>query len=296
MHGRDRALAAVLGSSIAVAGLGGLGAAIMAGGRSTTAVSPIAGPTTGPTASPSPSPQSRFVPPISTEGDVMVMPIVFPDGTTAELSYPADLAIHNSWIQGFHAFEAGCTSDITLFWGDGEGRGAGEAPIERREGPGGERVELWPASEPSTNARYYVLFDFGGWTVSVHNHTRHGAEACMDDLTGFVGAGGWLALEAADAARLVPPAEHMGPELAFIGVGENQARWLLLFPGGCDPWRAGEPRVEPMGRHLVQVEATFGSWCDTGAGVKVHVYTDGRAFVEAVAAGLEIRDVRLAAT
>jgi hypothetical protein len=56
-----------------------------------------------PTGSPSDSPSvsSRFVPQTYVEGQRLVMPVTFPDGSTAELVYPPDLGLEEFSIQPY---------------------------------------------------------------------------------------------------------------------------------------------------------------------------------------------------
>lgn len=42
---------------------------------------------------------NRFIPPVSRRGDDVVLPVVWPDGSTAELRYPQTLNIHRIGVQ-----------------------------------------------------------------------------------------------------------------------------------------------------------------------------------------------------
>jgi len=278
-------------TALAVASMGA-GVAIAAfSGESRPGTQPIPGPS----ASPSPGAGGgEFVPVTYPEGDRLVMPVTFPDGTTAELVYPPGLRLQESWIQAFGAFDEGCESDITIVFGDGRDFTRGEEPVAIHAGPAGNRVEVWEAAEPSSNARYYVLFPFGRWTAASHARRTLAAQACAGALDGRDSAG-WLLLEAVAPARLVPAGGQMGPQVAFIEVGGVSKRWVLLSPGACDPPpdRPGNP-VREFGGVPVHFSATFASWCDPDEPMDIHVYSDGPWFIQQVLRDLEIRDVRVA--
>jgi hypothetical protein len=96
------------------------------------------------------------VPPTFAEDDRVVMPVVFPDGSTAELVYPpsldlASLGLQAAQIWGRLTDNPGSDRDLWITYGPvGAANVSGDEPIECYEGVHGQ-VEVWrsgPTGDP----------------------------------------------------------------------------------------------------------------------------------------------------
>ena len=220
--------------------------------------------------------EEPFVPATRREGGSIVMPVTFPDGATAEVVYDPALRLAE---RGVRAWGSGGTGDAP----DRDFQAvrgvplddwiAGEAPIATYPGTDGGTVESWatPDGEPAQR----LVFRFGSWSVIMSDDgDAHGWAA---GLRGRETENGFLVLEGAGGLHLAAAGEHAGPHLMLGGTG---AEFILLMPGWCDARNDRPTRSDG-----------FGSSCLHAGGedVAVHVYSDDRAFVDAVAAGLRIR-------
>jgi hypothetical protein len=217
--------------------------------------------------------------------------VTFPDGTTAELRYPAGLDLVRQGVRPYSSGSLPGTSgrDFKIHY-----RGAGEflagrAPAETYTGADAQRVELWRArdSEPE----YYLVFRFGSWSVLVWDGaggasmTEEERRAWARSLEGQETEDGFLVLEAGGPLRLGRFGDHAGPELML---GDGAGNDVLLITGlWCDGTREHPDR-----------SSGFASWClpkPSKTAIAVHVYSDDHSFVDAVLEGLEIRKIRPAA-
>ena len=228
---------------------------------------------------------SRFIPPTRREGAVTVLPLVFPDGTTAELRYPPslDLAGLGVWptISGALGKDPGTGRDLLFIHGDAAGLTAGTAPVACYRGAGGGQVELWRTQDP--DLRYWLLFRFGAWTVALWdgnaerllNHLERAAWA--RSLVGRETGSGWLRLRGRRPLRL--GAEHEGD--VRLRLGDLNPRAVLLWPVRCQPRR---PDLD-VGRYW------FASYCLPDAPMRIHVHDSDGTFGRAVIQGLRVREV-----
>jgi hypothetical protein len=250
----------------------------------------------------------RFVPPTHAEDDLVVMPVTFPDGTTAELAYPPELDLASEPVRPYSSgYPPDAARDFWIFYGRVEdvlARLGGATLLgEYPDGRGGT-VGFWDLR--AERAVHYLAFQFGSWAVLVYDYapgslqppmTKGARQQWARSLRGHETGSGFLVLEALPPLQLARAGEHAGPELEF---GTLDPRLLLLFPGPCEPYRAGEGAFQED--ELVEVEGIvmsrspeFASWCDPGGLMRVHVYqAAGDDYIDRVARGLEIRDVRLA--
>ena len=101
----------------------------------------------------------RFAPPTRREGNATVMPVTFPDGTTAELRYPPelDLARLGVWARtsGVLGSDSGTGRGLEIVHGDAAGLTAGSAPVACYQGTDGGQVELWRTPDP--DLRYWLV-------------------------------------------------------------------------------------------------------------------------------------------
>lgn len=249
-----------------------------------------------------------FVPATHRDGDQVVMPLAFPDGTRAELLYSAGLALErfatrpysSGRLHGrspapgrgdvvgrdFFVVDDGVSGVLARMYGR-------RAPVlvAEYEAPGGERVGLWDLGR-RTNV-HYLGFQFGRWAVLVYDYKAAGAmtdeerASWVESFSGRETDGGWLVLESSGPLRLARVGEHAGPQLMFFARGTE--RGFSLFPGTCRPHR-GQDRV--VAGRRVSWRGGFASWCLSGS-LRIHA-SGPRPFVASLIRDLEVRRVVLA--
>jgi hypothetical protein len=127
---------------------------------------------TAPSASPSYlDPNDRWAPPVHRAGDLVVMPITFPDGTTAELRYPPELSFEEQVSVYPDTFAAGgphtCGESVHATRHDPtDGWVVGSEPLARFTRSDGSIAELWDGGK-SSEPHDYLLLPFDPWTVLV---------------------------------------------------------------------------------------------------------------------------------
>jgi hypothetical protein len=251
----------------------------------------------------------RFVPATYREGDRLVLPLTFTDGTTAELVYPPELGLAELGLVPYGSGELqGNSSNGSR--GDGVGRdflilhgeldevlaqlngGGRPSLLGHYRGADGQSVGLWDLPEPEPNE---LGFQFGRWAVLVYDYPAD-SEAAMTEVeraawsASFAGretADGFLLLHSSGPLRLARAGESAGPQLSFGSVGEPP--WLALYPGDCKPIRDHARIVH--GR-LVSWSPGFADWCLSEL---MRVHARGRnASLDAMIEALAIRKVSLA--
>jgi hypothetical protein len=197
-------------------------------------------------------PATIFVPPTHRDGDRVVLPLTFPDGTRVTLTYPPELAVADLGVRPYASGALG-----------GKGR-----DFVVHYGPGAK-------TQPRA-----LRLEYGRWTVEVYDHdpgdpaalTGTERERFAASLHGRETADGFLILEATAPLRLAEAGESHGPALQF-GMS-RRSPWLLLFLIRCGP------KAESTMRG-------FSSWCLSDS-VVAHAY-GGRRFRAAAAEGIELR-------
>jgi hypothetical protein len=182
---------------------------------------PDAAPTPAPKAAASPTPTpERFVPPTYPDGDRVVMPVTFPDGTSAELVYPPELDLASLSVNPNTQGDLGrgsCGWDLYIST-DREAAGvSGSEPVAVFPGAAGD-VELW--SGDKAHGGYWLIFRFGRWYVAVP--CRHGPsdgtlETWAATLSGHETAEGYLVLTSKPPLELHPFRDVGGPALLISG-------------------------------------------------------------------------------
>jgi hypothetical protein len=201
----------------------------------------------------------RFTPLTRRDGDTMVLPVVFPDGSTAELRSPRklDLATLGVWARtsGVLGKDAATGRDLLILYGNAKGLTAGKAPVACYQGADRSQVELWRSQDPAV--RFWLLFQFGAWTVALWDGNAGRLMGHQDravwarSLVGRETEGGWLVLRVSAPCGSAPNttatcAAAWGPQPpgdpALAGPMPAQAtpqyhedRWARRRPGGGQP-------------------------------------------------------------
>ncbi|MER6174773.1 hypothetical protein [Streptosporangium sp. NPDC001681] len=168
-----------------------------------------------------------------------ILNVVFPDGSAAEVDYPADLGLARLGVRpamtGRLDGEAGTYRQLTVPPGGPAGVAMGRPMIRKLAG----QVTLWHPMSPAEGE--VLLFAFDPWFVALRD-LKDGMpfEQRMlwaRNLRGRVTRGGYLVLDARAPVRLAGAGEtfrgeQVGPQLWFGGARETL---LVLAPvPGCD--------------------------------------------------------------
>jgi hypothetical protein len=236
-----------------------------------------------------------FIPPTLTEGDRVVLPVVFPDGTTAELVYPPQLDLAGL---GVRPYWAGCGRDFGFHYYDPKGTLYRGEPLQTWTRSDGQTVGVYEAVDREVGVDHeplvYLIFHFDEWTVDVYDYGGNAAmsheerKACALGLAASQTEDGWIVLSGR-------PEIHLGgdePTLEFGGHSDHEP-FVLFFPGPCEPTPDARRDIDGV---MVELSEDFAAWCHPGAGMRIHVYFTGEStFVKQLVKNLEVRDVRLAA-
>ncbi|HKF00133.1 MAG TPA: hypothetical protein VKG45_14530 [Actinomycetes bacterium] len=226
-------------------------------------------------------------PPTRAEGSDEVMPVVFLDGTSAEVVYPKalDLAGLRARPAGSAELAGCCARDFFVPPGGAAWFADAGERLARLSGAGGRQVTVWPAPE-SEGAGRYLVFQFGSWWVGVWDQA--GGSAMTDQqladwaahLDGQQTSEGFLVLRPDGPLRLVGPGTaKAAPRLEF---GAPDERMVALTLGPCP--RASTTRSADGAQLLAET-------CRPEWAMSVEVHGDPD-WVESVLDGLKIRGVR----
>lgn len=237
----------------------------------------------------------QFIPSTHEEEGRAVLPVTFPDGSTAELTYPPRLDLAG---MGVRPYWVGCGGDFGFFHYDPYRTVYEGKPLQKWTGTDGRTVGLWRGVK-GDGPRDHLIFHFGPWTVEKFEYRGSAASsqedltACAEGLRGRVTQDGWIVLDGPPAIGL--PRKTYGPggaELQFGGLSPRR-RFILLWPGPCKGYDY-EGVTEIDGIH-VDLSKDFADWCDRGQMMTIHVYFEpGSRFFEDVFRGVQVRNVRLA--
>jgi len=193
-------------------------------------------PVPGPTTSPDPAEPQPFIPPTYREGHRVVMPVTFPDGSTAEVLYPLGVDLAS---MGVRPYIVGCGRDFNFFYRhDPHGTEYdGDRPLEIYEGAEGSEVTLWKGRH---GVDLYFRFLFEDWTVLMYDYadglTERQRAACTRALHGRQTTEGFLVLSMPNPPPSITPLAESGRQLSRseLMFGDLDPG-LLLFPGRCRP-------------------------------------------------------------
>jgi len=263
---------------------------------------------TGQPASSAPSGSSAatpalFVPPTQREGSRAALPITFPDGSTAELTYPADLDLAGMGLQPDVAIldsrNPAAPSPLVFLHRDAPGPDVlkGAQPVQRAMTRPGRPVEIWrarPASAVTPDQAYWVVYQVGSWTVLAPASDRTLATDLARQLEARQASDGFIVLDASPPLALSYGfGEGGGVQLAIgdrnprpdqVDAGRD-SRLILLSPvrRAC----RGEG-LSPSGESAATCLKAPGT-----RGAVLATISGDRRFVNAVFDGLEIRNTRL---
>jgi hypothetical protein len=248
-----------------------------------------------------------LVPATHREDGQVALPLVFVDGTTAELVYPLELDIAclgvfpygSGRLQGKSRTAGRGDAVARDFWirlGELEDilalRNGGKPPAlrARYEGADGTDIGLW---DLRTETADYLGFQFGRWAVLVYDYVDAAAMTDAEraswaaSFSGRETADGFLLLEGKGPLRLARAGEHAGPQLTFAA-GEP-TRDLTLYPGRCQP-HPNQTLV--VGGKRVELSGSFADWCLSDS-LRIHA-SGSREFIRTLIHGLAARNVRIA--
>lgn len=187
-----------------------------------------------------------FEPRTYREGDRTVMPVVFPDGSTAEILYSPELGLAGMgatpWTTG--GLPGCCRRTIRGFYKKiPEDFRWGGKPLTLYQGSRSP-VEYWDASPmlDEEDKLRHLIYRFGSWYVAVWETDGDMTE---DQLTSWAlslldeeSPSGFLILRARQPLELAEAGdpENKGPNLVFT----DEKRILTLLPGECQPLASGE--------------------------------------------------------
>jgi hypothetical protein len=293
---RRRALVAAV-TVVVVAGAGaGVWAARTAAGRGGLLGGPA--PTTAVPSTAPPEP-AGFVPATTREGGRTVLPVTFPDGSTAELAYPTALDLAAMGLQPDVSFlrvrDPAPRFQLVFSRGAPPGRLlGGDGPVGRDRTAGGRPVEVWrarpdPGVLPGT--AYWVRYRIGAWTVLAAATDRAMAAEVARNLDGHQARDGLVVVDAGGPFALSRGyGEARGAQLA---IGDGDPRPDSIQPDRrfrlveLSPARGSCHEERPSGEHAARCLGP------RGAGIFANISGDP-PWVQAVFRGLEAGNVRLA--
>ncbi|TYB70084.1 hypothetical protein FXF51_03075 [Nonomuraea sp. PA05] len=221
------------------------------------------------------------------EGGTGTMRVTFPDGSRAEITYPARLSLASlgarPYVGGTLTGDGGAEFRALTapLYGEAE-TAAGRAMLR----PLTANVSVWPGPPGVDAAGQVLLFRFGDWRLALQDEpmgmTFEQRLAWAANLRGTHGPDGFLTLSAGGPLRLARPGETragrlVGPQLWLGGLSR---RMLVVAPvPGCG--RLGEAPVVLDARHAIA-----GSACRDG----YYLAASGdRGFVRAAVEDVRVR-------
>ena len=239
-----------------------------------------------------------FVPPSYLEGDRTVVPVTFPDGTTAELLFSSEVGAATFGVAGSHVragwaapreSAGGCGWEFVVSYGDPHGSlYRGKEPIAAYGGASSHPVELWQGVNDN---RFALVYRSDRWTVTLpcEEPIEGNADAHQEWARSLIlreTPEGFLVLDSVPPLTLGLSAGYERPGLEFGG-----HEWFQLRPGPCQPLTA--QGVEIVNGVRVATFPGGASWCLPEASMSVTAY-GGAAFIDELVRGLDVRRTRLA--
>lgn len=226
-------------------------------------------------------PREVFVPPTQIEDDRTVVPVVFPDGTRADLSFSADLDLTSHGLAPYSSGRIpGFDRDFFIRYGPVD-EFAGEYSWELLDtylDDSGESVGFYriPGDEVD-----YLAFQFERWLVLVYDYrlvasgprmTDEDRVIWVENFHGTVTDEGFLVLEATPPLTLAQEGDHAGPQLSLHGSDGGLTLYLADCESTDDPGRTDD----------------YVNWCHAASGIQI-MASGSSDFVDIVVSDLEIR-------
>jgi hypothetical protein len=287
----------VAGVTLAVFAGAGVVVTRVAGDRGDRLGAPVPASSAAPSSTVPPS-AAVFVPRTTREGNRTVLPVTFPDGSTAELVYPTALGLAGMGVQPdvslLRVREPGPRYELVFSRGGPvAGLLKGDRPVGRYRTTKGRPVQLWAAVEhPGVLSGYGYWLDYriGAWTVLAGVADRAMAAEVARNLDGRQTGDGFVVIQA------------RGPFALSRVYGEGRGAQLTIgdrnpLPDAIvsDPWRLIEFSPARGSCHEEGVSGDHGTKClgPPEAGISTNISGDP-SWVKAVVRGLQARNVHLA--
>lgn len=247
----------------------------------------------------------RFIPPVSREGGRTLLSATFADGSTAVLSYPNELELHQLGVQPavsiairkgnntvHERFLLITKKSIRPFIGSGNA-------IESYRGPLG-RVRVFRARKPRELLHPLLIhFRVGAWNVIVGDGNagtfmgRNNRRLWAENLGGYETSSGFIVLE--PEPPLVFARGPGEPDLYF----SECFRFIELRLERCRDLKntdlaKGQRAVTVRGATVHRDErgsSINANWCTPSRQVSVYVSDHDRSYVDLVVRGLEVKKV-----
>jgi hypothetical protein len=239
-----------------------------------------------------------FVPRTTREGNRTVLPVTFPDGSTAELFYPTALGLAGMGVQPdvslLRVQEPGPRYELVFSRGGPvPGLLKGDRPVGRYQTAQGRPVQLWPAVENPgvlSGYGYWLEYRIGAWTVLAGVADRAMAAEVARNLDGRQTGDGFVVIQAGGPFAL--SGEYGEGRGAQLAIGDRSPLPDAIV---SDLWRLIEFSPARGSCHEEGVSGEHGSKClgPPGAGIFVNI-SGNPSWVKAVVRGLQARNVHLA--
>jgi hypothetical protein len=238
-----------------------------------------------------PSVANVLVPDTYTEDGKVVMPVTFPDGTTAEFVYPRSLDLASLGARPHAGFElSGCCGGGVWLPKGGEAFFAEHSElVDTVHSDDGQPVRLWtvPSGDPGEGGPVsYLVFKYGRWDVAIRvslvasGVNKEQFAQWAQNLDGWVTDDGFLVLRPSPPLHL---ASSDSPGTNWLEFGSPDLPHLIATPDrSCT---LSDPDYDFSGRiEAVQI-------CQEH--IQISAY-GSEQFVRGVGEGLELRNVKVA--
>ena len=241
----------------------------------------------------SPVEPTPFVPEVTVEGDRAQVDVTFPDGSSATITYPAELDLTSRGLQPDVSYiwreDPPSRHPIVFLHGPPGVDGAyveGDDPTATFPLPGGGEAALWRASEPESfrlrSVSWWLVYRTESWSALAALRNADDAEVLASELEVREAATGLpVAITGGPVYLAEYAGEDEGPVLAFGDVQPDPSvvsdldALILLSPEPC----SGGPEFDDP--------PEYASICLADGQVFVGIYGD-EAFLKSVLDGLRV--------
>jgi hypothetical protein len=233
-----------------------------------------------------------FLPATERDGDLLRMPVTFPDGSEATLVFPGHLGLEELGVQPdvTYAFRGRYQGPILFLHGLDAPLGdfvdtSGGSTLVNTSGAG---IEVWPAKAGErTQARAWIRSELRTWTVLVPIENPTDAAAVIAALEFRESAAGFPFVTPIGEAELARGfGEAGGPQLAF---GDSRPEDDIVSQLDATIFLG----LSRCGGFEAEVSSDYGAACLGNGNVFASIYgMRGGGFVARVIAGLEVEDFR----